>query len=1112
MTLWGQSNGGYGGGFNPANPANPSGGDTTRKYELKVTAGEGGSVSHSPSGTSFTAGTNIYLSASPNTGYKFRYWQQGDSIISGSQWYYYTMPAKKSEVKAVFEYSPVSPDNPAMAPRSYKVTVSSSGGGSVYCSNEKVNVGTYTYVSASPYTGYRFTGWMLDGKIVSRDSYYYFEMEARDMHFTAQFVFDPTFDPSAPGNPNSNPNSKPLYTLEYRIDGHVCHTEQLPAGAAVTAIATPVKEGYSFNGWSGLPTTMPAKNVTVNGTFSLNYYNVTYTIDGETFATDSVAFGSTIELIGTPEKEGHTFSGWKNVPSKMPAKDIVISGTFNVNYYTITYVVDGQNFDTASFAYGSEISLIDIPVKEGHTFSGWSEAPKTMPAKDITISGTFAVNSYKITYVIGEEKVHEEDIVYGDTIVPPTKFEKEGYRLNWNNLPVTMPAKDIVVEGSYSLNKYLVTYLVDGEIHATDSVEYSASLTLPEEPTKEGHSFSGWEGLPETMPASDITVNAKFSVNSYKVTFLVDGEVHATDSVKYGASLTLPKEPVKEGHTFSGWSEAPATMPANDIVVEGSFTVNYYAVTYLVDGEVWATDSLAYGSELVLRDEPAKEGHTFSGWSEAPTTMPASDVVVEGSFTVNYYTVTYILDGEVWATDSLAYGSELVLRDEPTKDGHTFSGWSEAPATMPASDVVIEGSFTVNSYSVIYKVDGEEYKVVPTPYGSKIVLIDEPVKEGHTFSGWSEAPATMPANDVIIEGSFTVNYYTVTYIVDGEVYATDSVAYGSKISLPEHPVREGYSFSGWKNVPSSMPANDIEITGSFVTNGYTVTYMVDGKEYASYVVEFGAPLTLPEEPTKEGHSFSGWEGLPDTMPASDITVNAKFSVNSYKVTYVVDSNEYASYTVEYGAEIPTPETPVKDGHTFSGWSEAPATMPASDVIIEGSFTVNYYTVTYIVDGDVWATDSLAYGSEVVLRDEPTKEGHTFSGWSEAPTTMPANDITVEGAFAVNSYTVTYLVDGEEYASYTVEYGAEVPVPEDPVKEGYLFEGWTSIPEAMPAEDIVIEAIFVVDTGIILLSDGKPRDVYSLTGLLLVKQATYEEIMLLPQGTYIIEGKKVYIRH
>ena len=187
-------------------------------------------------------------------------------------------------------------------------------------------------------------------------------------------------------------------------------------------------------------------------------------------------------------------------------------------------------------------------------------------------------------------------------------------------------------------------------------------------------------------------------------------------------------------------------------------------------------------------------------------------------------------------------------------------------------------------------------------------------------------------------------------------------------------------------------------------------------------------------------------------------------------------------------------------------------MPANDITVEGAFTVNSYTVTYLVDGEEYASYTVEYGGMVPVPEDPVKEGHTFSGWSETPATMPANDITVEGAFTVNCYSVTYLVDGEEYASYTVEYGAMVPVPEDPVKEGYLFEGWTSIPEAMPAEDIVVEAIFVVDTGIILLSDGKPRDVYSLTGLLLVKQATYEEIMLLPQGTYIIEGKKVYIRH
>jgi archaellum component FlaG (FlaF/FlaG flagellin family) len=216
-----------------------------------------------------------------------------------------------------------------------------------------------------------------------------------------------------------------------------------------------------------------------------------------------------------------------------------------------------------------------------------------------------------------------------------------------------------------------------------------------------------------------------------------------------------------------------------------------------------------------LIEAPIKEGHTFSGWSEAPATMPAGDVTIEGSFAVNNYTVTYIVDGEVYATETVAYGSEIVLRDEPTKEGHTVSGWSEAPATMPAEDVTINGVFTVNTYNVIYKVDGEEYQVVPVTYGSEITLIEAPTKEGHTFSGWSEAPVTMPAKDITIEGTFTVNNYTVTYLVDGEVYATETVAYGSEIVLIDAPTKEGYTFSGWSEAPVTMPAEDIVIEGYF---------------------------------------------------------------------------------------------------------------------------------------------------------------------------------------------------------------------------------------------------------------------------------------------------------
>ena len=250
--------------------------------------------------------------------------------------------------------------------------------------------------------------------------------------------------------------------------------------------------------------------------------------------------------------------------------------------------------------------------------------------------------------------------------------------------------------------------------------------------------------------------------------------------------------------------------------IEEFYIDKYFYIRYFVDNVLFETDSIKHGSEIVLIDEPTKEGYTFSGWSEVPETMPAEDIEITGSFSVNTYKITYIVDGEIYATDSLTYGSEIVLIDEPTKEGHTFSGWSEAPKTMPAEDIEITGSFSVNSYTITYIVDGEVYATDELTYGSEIVLIDEPTKEGYTFSGWSEAPETMPAEDIEIIGSFSVNTYTITYIVDGEVYATDELAYGSEIVLIDEPVKEGYTFSGWSEVPETMPANDIEITGSFI--------------------------------------------------------------------------------------------------------------------------------------------------------------------------------------------------------------------------------------------------------------------------------------------------------
>lgn len=197
--------------------------------------------------------------------------------------------------------------------------------------------------------------------------------------------------------------------------------------------------------------------------------------------------------------------------------------------------------------------------------------------------------------------------------------------------------------------------------------------------------------------------------------------------------------------------------------------------------------------------------------------------------------ITYIVDDEKYKSCIIKYGETIVAEEAPIKEGYTFSGWSDIPETMPAYDVIVTGKFIVNKYKLTYKVDGEEYKTLAVEYGTAIVAEEEPTKEGYTFSGWSEIPETMPAKDVVITGTFTINSYTITYKIDGEVFKTESVEYGSPITTPEAPAREGYTFE-WMNIPETMPAYDITIDGSY-TSGIDSVYTEEGGDVKWYTID-----------------------------------------------------------------------------------------------------------------------------------------------------------------------------------------------------------------------------------------------------------------------------------
>ena len=250
------------------------------------------------------------------------------------------------------------------------------------------------------------------------------------------------------------------------------------------------------------------------------------------------------------------------------------------------------------------------------------------------------------------------------------------------------------------------------------------------------------------------------------------------------------------------------------------------------------------------------------------------------------------------------------------------------------------------------------------------------------------------------------------------VFAIFTIFFIPAVRPEPEPTKEGYTFSGWSEIPETMPDHDVTVTGSFTINKYKLTYTVDGSVYKTYDVEYGASITPEAEPSKEGYTFSGWSDIPSTMPARDVTVTGTFTVNKYKLTYLVDNEVYSSYDVEYGAIITPEAPPTKENYIFSGWSDIPRTMPAHDVTVTGSFTYappKAYTLTYMVDGEVYKTVSYYEGDAITPEAEPTKEGYTFSGWSYIPSTMPAEDVTVTGTFTVNKGGI-YFLGMERYTS------------------------------------------------------------------------------------------------
>ena len=484
-------------------------------------------------------------------------------------------------------------------------------------------------------------------------------------------------------------------------------------------------------------------------------------------------------------------------------------------------------------------------------------------------------------------------------------------------------------------------------------------------------------------------------------------------------------------------------------------------------------DGISADAQLYWSDE---NGNCYKPGDTVPADV--SRLSITGDYEVIYLPGTYGTGSAV--TDMKPHNNILTLRGALfTRAGYTQVGWSTVDGGEKVygfEDVYTQNEaltlypvWNTNKYTITFDTNGgSEIAPITQDYGTEITAPDNPTRKGYTFKGWDkEIPETMPAENITVKAQWEINQYTIAFDTNGgSEIAPITQDYGTEITAPDNPTRKGYTFKGWdKEIPETMPAENITVKAQWEINQYTITFDTNGgSEIAPITQDYGTEITAPDNPTRKGYTFKGWDKeIPETMPAENITVKAQWEINQYTITFDTNGgSEIAPITQDYGTEITAPDKPTRKGYTFKGWDkEIPKTMPAENITVKAQWKINQYTITFDTNGgSEIAPITQDYGTEITVPDNPTRKGYTFKGWDrEIPETMPAENITVKAQWKINQYTITFDTNGgSEIAPITQDYGTEITAPDNPTRKGYTFKGWDKeIPETMPAENITITA-------------------------------------------------------
>ena len=867
--------------------------------------------------------------------------------------------------------------------------------------------------------------------------------------------------------------TKNKYTATYINEGKEYHKETLEYGNTIKNVENPTKEGYTFIGWYDIndkkvnhPITV-TKNMTLYSKYEINSYKVSYYNEGVKYIDDQkINYGENALKPNTnPSKIGYTFKYWslkengeKYEFSTKITKDITLYAVYEINKYTVTYINEGIEYHKETAEYGSVVTSIQNPTKEGYTFTGWYTKdnekvsyPITV-TENITLYSKYEINSYKVSYYNeGKKYIDDQKINYGENALKPnTNPSKIGYTFKYWSIKEngeeyefsTKITKDINLYAVYEINKYTVTYINEGVEYHKETAFYGSVITSIQDPTKEGYTFIGWynennEKVTHPITVTEnITLHSKYEINTYTVSFYHNNEKYVEDQkVNYGESAVKPSiDPTKEDYNFSGWVIKGTnnkydftSKVTKNIELESSFTAKpTYTVTFKIGNEEILTENVIEGHKVTSKEAPYKKGYLFDKWySDEGLTIEnnfdekiMNNKTIYGKYNENKHTVTYINEGTTYYTEEvLDRFTAKGPSENPSKEGYTFKYFSKDKKVAfdynaeITENITLYAVYEINKYTVTYINEGSEYHKEELTYKSKHEKIEDPFKTGYTFTGWyneNEEKVEYPiivTKDITLHSKYEINKYTITFN-DEDRITTKEVNYNNKVEPVINQGKTGYTFKYWS-----------------IEKG--------GKEY----------------------NFN-------TLVTENMTLYAVYEINKYTVTYINEESEYHKEELTYGSKHEKIEDPFKTGYTFIGWYneneekvEYPITV-TKDITLHSKYEINKYTVTFN-DEDRITTKEVNYNAKVEPVTNQGKTGYTFKYWSKEKGGEEYNfnseiteNITLYAIYNINKYTVTFKnYDGSTLQEETLEYRTlpkykgEAPTREKTKEYTYTFKGW-----------------------------------------------------------------------